>query len=163
MLKKPPVLEERIQLLEDREAIREVLSLFCRAVDGKDRELFGTLWEPDARWEVGPPVGTAQGHEALVANVERVWSVLPVSYHMLGNFIIQVDDSRARTTCDVTVRGADVGDRAILAGGSYTDDLHRGDDGRWRLTKHLAEVHYWTPVTDPWSLDPASRMKLPTA
>ncbi|MUL74510.1 nuclear transport factor 2 family protein [Mycolicibacterium sp. CBMA 226] len=154
-------MEKRLQALEDREAIRELLSSFCRAVDGKDRSLFVSLWETDARWEVGPPAGFAEGHDALLANVERVWTVLPDSYHMLGNFLIEVDGDRARLTCDVNVRGTDVGDRAILAGGTYSDDLHRGQDGRWRIVEHVANVHYWAPVNDPWSLDPASRMKLP--
>ncbi len=154
--------EARLQVLEDKEAIRELFSSFCRAMDSKDRELFLTLWETDARWEVGPPIGFAEGHDALVKNAERVWTVLPDSYHMLGNFLIHVDGDRATTSNDVALRGTDMDDRAILAGGAYSDDLHRGEDGRWRFVEHRAKVHYWTPVNDPWSLDPASRMKLPT-
>jgi hypothetical protein len=154
-------LERRLRVLEDRAAIADLFTSFCRAVDRKDEDLFLSLWAKGARWKVGEPIGFAEGREELLANARRVWKVLPIGYHMVGNLKIDLDGALARTECDVTVRGADVGDRAVLVGGAYADDLARTKDGAWRIVEHRAVVHYWAPINDPWSLDPATHLKLP--
>ncbi len=161
MGKKKDALERRLRVLEDRAAIADLFTSFARAVDRQDPDLFISLWAKGARWKVGDPIGFAEGRKALLANARRVWQVLPIGYHMIGNLVIDLDGDVARTECDVTVRGADSGDRAVLVGGAYSDDLVRCDDGAWRIAEHRATVHYWTPVLDPWSLDPVTHMKLP--
>src|SRR5438445_712376 len=56
-----PTLEERIQVLEDREAIREVIANYCHGVDEHDQALFLSIWTEDAGYLIGEPLGDHHG------------------------------------------------------------------------------------------------------
>ena len=146
-------LAERLDVLEDREAIREVVANYCRGVDQKDEMLFLSIWEDDAKWTIGDPFGNIVGIEQIRETLRGVWGVLPESHHFTTNTTINVTGrTRASAISDVDCTATDQNGRAILIAATYLDDL-RKTDGAWKFVERKVKIHYWTPVDQPWTLD----------
>lgn len=65
-------LEQRIQVLEDIEAIRKLKALYCAACDDNHNpEKLGPLFAEDATWEA-TVMGKAEGREAIKAYLAAV-------------------------------------------------------------------------------------------
>ncbi len=87
-----PALERKLQLLVDKDEIRDVMYRYCRAVDRCDRELLESCYWPDARDHHGFFVGNAH---AFVDYVIPVLEHALSTTHQLGNVLIEVDGDRA--------------------------------------------------------------------
>src|SRR5688572_32818921 len=48
-------LARRIDELESRAAIRDLVTDYCLGFDAHDWDRFISIWHPDAVWEIGPP------------------------------------------------------------------------------------------------------------
>jgi len=59
-------LEERIQRLEDTEAIRNLIASYGPAADRGDAEAVANIWWEDGEYDVGG-FGISKGHEAIAA------------------------------------------------------------------------------------------------
>ena len=89
--------ELRLQILADREAIRDLLFRYCRAVDRRDFVALRALYHDDAVDEhggmfAGPAHEFLERLPAIMAPMEVVW-------HMTGNMLIEVrgDEAAAAT------------------------------------------------------------------
>ena len=151
-------LEERIQLIEDREAIRELIAKYCHGVDGRDEDLFMSIWTHDAKYLIGGPFGDHEGTEGIQGILLGLWSTFTEMHHWATNVVIEVDGDQARAWCNADVTGTDTKGRALMFAASYTDQLRRvGEGATWKFTERDIDRHYMTPVVEPWSSDPASR------
>ena len=154
-----PSLEERIQVLEDREAIRELIANYCRGVDGRDEDLFMSLWTDDAKYLLGGPFGDFEGTEQIHGILHGLWSAFTEMHHWATNVVIEIDGNQARAWCNADVTGTDTLGRALMFAASYTDQLRRvsAGPGGWKFTVRDINLHYMTPVLQPWSNDPDTR------
>lgn len=152
-------IEERLQVLEDREAIREVIANYCRGVDQKDEALFLGLWEDDAKWTIGDPFGNHVGLQQIKAILGAIWEGLPETHHFTTNSVITVTGQTASAVSDVDCTATDAKGRALLIAATYWDDLRKTSD-TWKFTERKVKIHYMTPVVEPWSDDPNSRIAL---
>jgi ketosteroid isomerase-like protein len=154
-----PSLEQRIQLLEDREAIRELIAQYCRGVDARDEAMFMSIWTDDAAYRISGPFGGVEGIEAIRGVLHGLWAAFSELHHWATNAVIEVDGDHARSWCDADVTGTDTLGRALMLAASYTDHLRRDPAGPrgWKFTNRDVELHYMTPVLQPWSSDPAKR------
>src|SRR5664279_6258282 len=59
-------LEGRVQRLEDRVALEELVSAYCRGADSRDPALFESVWHENAVWDVGNHV--FRGHEEIAVS-----------------------------------------------------------------------------------------------
>jgi hypothetical protein len=93
----PSPLEDRVQVLEDLEAIRKLKARYCAACDdGHNPETLGTLFAEDASWEA-TNMGRAEGRAAiqkLLGDVGRSGRIRNSAHHAI-NPIIDVDGDRA--------------------------------------------------------------------
>ncbi|HZZ48538.1 MAG TPA: nuclear transport factor 2 family protein [Pseudonocardia sp.] len=151
-----PSIEERVQVLEDREAIRELIAKYCRGVDGRNEDLFMSIWSDDASYRIGGPFGDHTGLEQIKGILHGLWSAFTEMHHWATNVVIEIDGDKARAWCNADVTGTDTKGRALMFAASYTDELRR-IDGTWKFTVRDIDLHYMTPVLEPWSSDPASR------
>ncbi|MEU0565242.1 nuclear transport factor 2 family protein [Nonomuraea sp. NPDC005983] len=126
---------ERLQILEDREAIRDVLYKYARGADRCDLELFKSCYWPDAtdyHWFFN---GNAH---AFADYVIPLLAQIDNSQHSITNPIIELDGDRAFVECQWYVLHhmelADGSGRYVdqQLEGRYVDVFERRD-GVWKI------------------------------
>lgn len=135
-----PDTTERLRRLEDRDAIRDVLTRYMHSFDLGDFERMATCFTPDLDATYSgvdrSPRDTLIEHLRGVAGVK-------VATHMLFQSEIDVQGDEATAyTYAIAVLVGDAkagGDSARLRGIRYQDTFVRGDDGAWRICKRLHE------------------------
>lgn len=144
-------IEKRVQLIEDREAIRDLLVTYGRLLDNKDLVGYSKLFAEDGVWEGG--IGSATGPAGIVDMLETVYArVAPdqygSDYHIMSGFIIDIDGNSATSWSRWTwiVEGEDgtpVGRRS----GHYEDVLVKVA-GQWKFKHRLTVTELPTPEKD---------------
>jgi uncharacterized protein (TIGR02246 family) len=134
--------EERLQALEDREAIRALLATYRRALDEKDFEAYADLFGDDGEFVADGR--TFRGRAEILAMLAEFQATGALTKaagddrHLVANVEIGVDGDRAtaRSTWVYLTRGA--GDEPQLAlVGHYEDELRRTTAG-WRFARRAA-------------------------
>jgi uncharacterized protein (TIGR02246 family) len=136
------VLAARVQALEDREEIRELLLAYGRALDSRDFIAFSNLFaEEEGEWVGG--LGAAKGRKAIFElmdtsighNAPRTG---PGSYHVFSNEQIEVDGDRASATTKwiFVMQSEEASPRWVYLG--HYDDTFVREDGRWRFLRREA-------------------------
>ena len=138
----------------DREAIRDCLYRYSRAIDRCDMTLLKTAYWP----------GAMDHHSGFEGTIEEfaLWAeprlkLMPHSVHMLGNILIRLDGVIARVetyfwSVNVLTGGAI---REAIVCGRYLDRFERRGD-EWRIAERMV-VHDWfreSPDTGDWSKGP---------
>jgi 3-phenylpropionate/cinnamic acid dioxygenase small subunit len=135
-------LAARVQQLEDREEIRELLLAYGRALDSRDFIAFSELFaEEEGEWIGG--LGAAKGRQAIFDLMDKSIGhnrprTGPPSYHVFSNEQITVDgDSASATTKWIFVMQNDETSPRWVYLGHYDDTFVR-ESGRWRFLKRQA-------------------------
>jgi gamma-hexachlorocyclohexane dehydrochlorinase len=147
----------RVDELESRAALRDLVTDYCLGFDTHDWDRFIGIWHSDAVWEIGPPFGTFNGHEGIR---EAVFDVLyPVwreTHHLTSNLRVTFQDTEhAQGICNVDCMGATKDDVVQMISATYTDDFERRD-GVWKIARRKVEIHYFNPI-------PGAQMSAPQA
>ncbi len=127
----PPTLEAlaaRLQALEDREAIRELIARYGPLADTGAADALSELWTEDGRYAVGG-MTEAKGRAAIAALIDGAVHrnlMADGCAHALGPVTIDLDGDTA------TARGYSVVFRADGTGG-WT--AHRVSANRWHLAR----------------------------
>ncbi|SDI09699.1 SnoaL-like domain-containing protein [Alteribacillus persepolensis] len=152
-------LEQRIAALEAREEIKEVIANYNHGVDKKDEELFLDVWEEDAVWDIGDPWGYCSNKKEILEKTKAIWEGLPETHHHATNHVINVDIEKGTATAvaDVEATATNAVGIPLLISATYWDDLSN-HTGKWRLKKRKVKIYYMTPVLEPWSNDPKTRI-----
>jgi 3-phenylpropionate/cinnamic acid dioxygenase small subunit len=117
---------------DDRDAIREVLHLYCQYMDeGRFQEL-GALFAPDGTWVA--PYRTATGRTGIAAWLTQSVPPSPKRMHYVMNSVIRLDGDRAQAKSNylVMVEGPDGPAPSVC--GTYVDQLARLAEG-WRFQR----------------------------
>lgn len=132
----------RLQVLEDREAIREVLLAYGRALDRRDFEAFADLFaERRGEWVGG--FGSARGRDAIFElmdkNIGHIPGGLPGrSFHVFSNETIDVDGDRATAVTKwIFVAPDDENTPQWMFLGRYDDTFVR-ENGEWKFLRREA-------------------------
>ncbi len=81
-------LTRRIDELESRAALRDLVTDYCLGFDNQDWDRFISIWHPDAVWEIGPPFGTFKNHEGIHEAVHDVlYPVWRETHHLIDLFL----------------------------------------------------------------------------
>jgi hypothetical protein len=145
--------ESRLQQLEDREAIRQLLTDYGRFLDRRDFASFAQLFaEKNGEWIGG--MGKAQGSQAIRKLMEdTIGKSAPKAgspdFHLFTNETIQVNGDRAdATTKWIFVVQGEGGRPQPLYLGHYEDSMVR-EGGRWKFLRRV--VHTDIPGDDALS------------
>jgi hypothetical protein len=145
-------LEARLQRMEDRQAIHDLLITYGRLLDRKDLVGYSQLFAEDGVWEGG--IGSATGPKGIQGMLERVYQrVEPGTYgtgdyHLMSDIIIDVDGETAKAWSRWTwlVQGAQ-GKPMANRSGHYEDTLVK-IDGQWKFRHRLTVTELPTPEKD---------------
>ena len=128
-------IEARLQRLEDREAIRDLLMEYGSTLDERDFKAFSELFARDVgEWNGG--MGVARGPEAIRKLMEKTITGKPgANFHIFNNETINVNGDRATAVTKWTfiVKGQDGRPKSVYLG-HYNDTLIR-EDGRWKFLR----------------------------
>jgi gamma-hexachlorocyclohexane dehydrochlorinase len=137
----------RVDELESRSALRDLVSDYCLGFDTHDWDRFIGIWHPDAVWEIGPPFGTFNGHAGIRKAVQEVlYPVWRETHHLTSNLRLTFQDrDHAHGVCNVDCMGATKDDVVQMISATYTDDFERRN-GVWKIARRAVVIHYFNPV-----------------
>lgn len=156
--------EERLQLLEDREAIRQLQATYCFLVDdGRFEDLAQQWFTEDARCEFGDTGSlispfVSNGRAEILSFYKDVVAVLLAGMcHTIHNARIVVEGNVARGECyfEVTASHPATGE-AVVGAGRYLDRYRRTAEG-WRVSERVARIFHMTSLEDGWVKRPLLR------
>jgi gamma-hexachlorocyclohexane dehydrochlorinase len=137
----------RVDELESRAALRDLVSDYCLGFDTRDWDRFISIWHQDAVWEIGPPFGTFTGHEGVRKAVyEVLYPVWRETHHLTSNLRVTFSDpDHAHGVCNVDCMGATRDDVVQMISATYSDDFERRD-GTWKIAKRNVVIHYFNAI-----------------
>ena len=127
-----------MSLLEEKDAIREVLAEYCFRLDGGDYEGMAALFAEDGTWETAFGKGTGRPAIAQLARDirARAGDNRPRAIHLVTNIAIKLDGGpepeRAEVRSNWTVVQNSPDGPKIGSGGGYADRMMK-QDGAWRF------------------------------
>lgn len=141
-------LVKRVQVLEDREAIRALIMAYGYAHDHRDYKTFASLFATNGEWVGG--LGSAKGPEAIFALMDKTIGHKPVAegsgtVHLMTNDQIKIDGDRATAVTKwlYLVPGDDKAPRAMFLG--HYDDQFIRENGVWKFLRREAPVDIAPP------------------
>ncbi len=137
----------RVDELESRMALRDLVTDYCLGFDNRDWERFISIWHDDAIWEIGPPFGTFSGHAGIrEAVLDVLYPVWRETHHLTSNLRLEFDNpDQARGVCNVDCMGATTDDIVQMISATYSDDYERRD-GVWKIARRHVVIHYFNPI-----------------
>ena len=148
-------LEERIQTLEDIEAIKVLKSRYCAYCDSAyNSKGIASLFVDDGIWD-GGFMGRFEGAKAIRAHFESVSSVMGFAIHHLTNPIIEIspeDNNRALGSwylwqpCTQTTRS----NRALWLAANYKDTYTKTKHG-WQFVNMIITPKMFSPYESGWA------------
>lgn len=141
-------LEKRIQELEDREAIKEVVARYCYYVDKKKLEELMALFHDKVELNAGS-LGSYHGKaEVRKFYGEIVPQALSDAWHLVHNQLIELKGSEATSSSYFEVTGIRKGE-AIIGAGTYEDRLVK-EGSRWQIITRVINIDYMVPLKEGW-------------
>jgi gamma-hexachlorocyclohexane dehydrochlorinase len=149
-------LVRRVDELESRATLRDLVTDYCQGFDNHDWEKFISIWHEGAIWEIGPPFGTFNGHEGIRQAVfDILYPAWRETHHLTSNLRLTFSDANhARGVSDVDCMGATTDDIVQMISATYTDEFERRN-GVWKIAKRHVVIHYFNPVPGAEMVAPA--------
>lgn len=136
-------LAARLQVLEDREAIRNLILDYGTYHDHRDYRSLSALFARNGVWESG--MGRGEGPEGVFRLMDGIIGHNPLpegsgTFHVLTNDRIRIDGDRASavTKWMYVTPGENGGPNTALLG-HYDDEFIR-EDGEWKFLRREAPV-----------------------
>ncbi|WP_232491927.1 nuclear transport factor 2 family protein [Novosphingobium kaempferiae] len=133
-----------LQALIDKDAIRELVLLYSRAIDRQDIDLLRDLYTDDATDTHGDSFdGPAEDYCAFIA---RAFPYMPYSGHHVCNHLIAVDGDVASGEvyglAYHLIPSREGGQEEDFMAVRYIDKYRRCEDGRWRFSKRVVTYDF---------------------
>jgi hypothetical protein len=142
-------IETRLELLETRNALLDLISGYAQGFDNHDRELLRAVFHRDAVLDLGEIWGRYEGIDDILAAAEAFWAGAPHMHHWMANPLIEIDlgagTASASTALDCLSTFVETGTAHI--GGRYSD-RYRRVDGRWWIAERVFEPQFVTPMPE---------------
>lgn len=132
-------MDQALQTLIDKDAIRELVLLYSRAIDRKDVALLRDLYTDDATDSHGDSFdGPAS---AYCDFIERSLPYMPYSGHHACNHLISVDGDEGNGEVYAlayhVIPNRDGGQEEDFMAVRYIDNYRRCQDGKWRFSRRV--------------------------
>ena len=145
-------LAKRVQVLEDREAIRALILAYGQAHDHRDYKTFASLFATNGEWVGG--LGSAKGPDEIFKLMDKTIGHHPTeqgsgTYHVLTNDQIEIHGDRASavTKWIYITPGPDNAPKLVYLG-HYNDQFIR-ENGVWKFLRREAPADIAPPPPPP--------------
>ncbi|MFT5320240.1 MAG: hypothetical protein ACI934_000373 [Pseudohongiellaceae bacterium] len=136
-------LAARIQVLEDREEIRNLILVYGAAHDHRDYRTFAKLFAREGEWVSG--MGSGKGPDGVFKLMDEMIGHNPSpegsgTFHILTNEKIDIDGDRASAlTKWIYITPDENGNPGLTILGHYNDQFIR-EDGVWKFLRREAPM-----------------------
>lgn len=139
-------LAARIQRLEDRAALRELVARYSFAIDNRDMSALAALFTEDFCLRSQDGAMNLQGRETVIQTLSARMQQQGPSNHFGHEHLIDFDSTpdRASGLFSAHVEMVSQG-QVLVAALRYQDEYRREPDG-WRFAGRLASYLYFLPV-----------------
>ena len=156
-----PTLEERLDRIESREAIEDLLLRYCMACDDRDIEGLVGCYAPGGYFLSSGR--RTEGHDAMARQFAARLADFGPTYHVIHGAIIEFD-SRDSARGTVLAHAEHMVERGIVVAAHRYLDTYTRVSGRWLLRSREARFYYVAPLDELPTLDPtAPRRRWPGA
>ncbi len=141
-------LQERIQRLEDIEALKQLKYRYGMACDDDyDPERLAPLFTEDAVWD-GGAMGRYEGREAIRAFFAGASKLVPFAIHQVTNPLLEIEGDRARGSWYLwePIVFAQ-GNQALWMAGRY-DDRYRREADQWLFEAVTVDLRMLSPYEE---------------
>jgi len=140
-------LEERITRLEDRLAIREMVSRYNIAIDNRDLHTVGALFTENAFFGSADGAMGATGPQAIVDQFKSRFSVLGATNHFTHDQLITFES--AERASGTVASHAEVwrNEQAMITALRYAD-VYEKQGGVWRFAQRKLSFMYYLSLAD---------------
>lgn len=147
----------RVDELESRAALRDLVSDYCIGFDTHDWDRFISIWHTDCVWKIEPVFGVFEGHVGIKRAVfEVLYPLWRETHHLTSNLRVEFQDAdHARGSCDVDCMGALTDNTVQMISATYFDDFERRK-GVWKIVCRDVKMHYFNVI-------PGAKMSPPGA
>jgi uncharacterized protein (TIGR02246 family) len=142
-------LRRRIDRLESRHEIAELVSAYAVACDEHDVPRLVGLFTADAELDSPSKVMVARGRDAIERFFVRVFKTRGPAYHWTHDHFVRFDDTDPARATGLVLSHAETtpGNEVSLAAMRY-NDAYRREDNRWRFAKRVISYLYYVPARD---------------
>jgi uncharacterized protein (TIGR02246 family) len=136
----PHSLEARIQRIDDRMAIEQLLMEYGRAVDNRDFAAFGALFTDDGEWKGAQ--GSYRGPKQIRDSMERIFTAAAAdipkgsNFHLLTNVIVNLQGDHATASSKFIFYKMSGAKPQAEVAGRYEDKLVRVGEA-WKFQQRL--------------------------
>lgn len=142
-------LKRRVEQLEARVEIGELVSAYAVACDEHDIERLGTQFAPDAVMDSPSNLLMAHGRDEILSMYVRLFKIRGPGYHWTHDHFVQFDPAdRDRATGLVLSHAETCPDNEASLSGMRYDDVYRRIEGRWLFQKRTLKFLYYVPAKD---------------
>jgi uncharacterized protein (TIGR02246 family) len=140
-------LEDRIQNIEDKDAIRELTAKYCYAVVAQDSKALINMFTEDGVFDMSPEMHFEGRDQLAKLYTDKIDEVAPKPF--IQSHVITVNGDNATGNCAVEIRLIDDG-KAVTACGHY-NDTYRKVDGDWKFARRDFQLYHWVPLAQGWA------------
>jgi hypothetical protein len=136
----------RLEMLETRNALIDLVSGYAHAFDRHQPDLLRTVFADDAVLDLAE-FGTYTGMAEILGAAEQFWAAAPHMHHWMANPLLDIDleqgAASAVTALDCLCTYVESGTAHI--GGRYLDRFAR-IDARWVIVERVFDLAFVTPM-----------------
>jgi uncharacterized protein (TIGR02246 family) len=134
---------ERLEKLEARAAIGELMADYAHGCDEKDADRFMRIWHEDAVYDLGGSFGVATGHEEIRPKLSEIWELSPETRHWITDVTVDFSAPERATGNAHTICFVQTADGTELFCSAWYDNVYESREGTWRMAECHLTVHWW--------------------
>jgi ketosteroid isomerase-like protein len=140
---------QRIDRLESRFAIAEIVANYCKSCDDRDVPLLRSLFTDDAVIRSKDGVMTSEGIDAVMQMYGGRFDALGISVHWTHDQIVRFDDADPDLATGEVFGHAEAhrNGQTLVAALRY-DDIYRRVNGAWKFKQRTLAFLYYVPVEE---------------
>jgi ketosteroid isomerase-like protein len=142
-------LTARVDRLESRQAIGELVTAYAVACDEHDMPKLTSLFTEDACFDSPSGAMVANGRAAIAALFIDLFKIRGPAFHWTHDLVATIEPTDPNRATGRVLSHAETtpGNVVSLAAMRY-DDQYQRDNGVWRFKKRVINFLYYVPVTE---------------
>ena len=139
----------RIDRLESRYAIAELVAAYGRACDDHNMSLLMSLFTDDACMDTPSGLMRADGSAAIRAMFEDVLATRGPSFHWSHDHTVSFDEEDPDLASGLILSHAETSPGGVVSVAAMRyEDVYRREAGEWKFARRTLHFLYYVPVTE---------------